>query len=120
MTNIKEFRIDAFSYPMDSSHLIIKNDGEIRTFIGNKVKVSKIKSKAKFFKELESALILDFKSLGSYREAKKYYHISLIYDDSKEESHFYIDTLKSNNQNYIRDVLIKYVAKENLIDVVTD
>lgn len=119
MSSIKEFRIDAFSYPMDSSHLIIKSDGEIRTFIGNKVLVSKMKSKAKFFKELENALILDFKSLGDYKESKQYYHISVIYDDGKEESHFYIENLSSNNQIYIKDVLIRYVLPENLIDVVS-
>lgn len=120
MAKLKEFRIDAFSYPMNSSHLIINGKGEIKVFSGMAVKVSRIKKLQSFLQALDSALILDFKALGKYKEAENHYHISVIYDDDSEESHYYIDNLVKNSQNSLRDVLIKYIDNEYLIDVVLE
>lgn len=120
MARIKEFRIDAFSYPMNSSHLVINDLGNVKTFNGINVKLSKIKKKVHFFNELEGALLLDFKNLYNYKETDNYYHISVIYDDGQEESHFYKDTLKSNAQDTLIAVLKKYIDKDYLIDVVKD
>lgn len=50
MAKLKEFRIDAFSYPMNSSHLIINGKGEVKTFSGMNVKISKIKNFNHFYK----------------------------------------------------------------------
>lgn len=120
MANIKEFRIDAFSYPMKSSHLVISGKGQVRTYSGVNVKIFKIKRFSAFLNELDSALILDFKALGNYIEAQNHYHISVIYDDDSEESHYYVDNLFANSQNSIRDVLMKYIDKEFLIDAVLE
>ena len=62
MAKLKEFRIDAFSYPMNSSHLIINGKGDVKTFSGMNVKISKIKKLQSFLQALDSALILDFKA----------------------------------------------------------
>lgn len=120
MAKLKEFRIDAFSYPMQSSHLVINGNGEIKCFSGVNVKVTKIKKLQAFLQALDSALILDFKALGKYKEADNHYHISVIYDDDTEESHYYIDNLVRNSQNSLRDTLIKFIDKNYLIDVVTE
>lgn len=49
MAKLKEFRIDAFSYPMNSSHLIINGKGDVKTFSGMNVKISKIKKTSIIF-----------------------------------------------------------------------
>ena len=116
MAKLKEFRIDAFSYPMNSSHLIINGKGDVKTFSGMNVKISKIKKLQSFLQALDSALILDFKALGKYKDAENHYHISVIY----EESHYYVDNLVKNSQNSLRDVLIKYIDKDYLIDAVLE
>ena len=111
MAKLKEFRIDAFSYPMNSSHLIINGKGDVKTFSGMNVKISKIKKLQSFLQALDSALILDFKALGKYKDAENHYHISVIYED---------DNLVKNSQNSLRDVLIKYIDKDYLIDAVLE
>lgn len=120
MAKLKEFRIDAFSYPMNSSHLIINGKGDVKTFSGMNVKISKIKKLQSFLQALDSALILDFKALGKYKGAENHYHISVIYEDDTEESHYYVDNLVKNSQNSLRDVLIKYIDKDYLIDAVLE
>ena len=77
MAKLKEFRIDAFSYPMNSSHLIINGKGDVKTFSGINVKISKIKKLQSFLQALDSALILDFKALGKYKDAENHYQLML-------------------------------------------
>lgn len=120
MAKLKEFRIDAFSYPMNSTHLIISGKGDVKSFSGMNVKITKIKKLQSFLQALDGALILDFKALGKYKDAQNHYHISIIYDDDTEESHYYVDNLVKNSQNSLRDVLMKYIDKEHLIDVVLE
>lgn len=120
MSNIKELRIDAYHYPFHASHLIIKSSGLIETIKNNDVKQMKIPRKVKFFKELELALILDFKMLNTFKESENYYHISVLNEDGTEESHFYHDNLYVNNQLLLRNTLIGYIDKSMLIDVVLD
>lgn len=120
MTKLKEFRIDAFSYPMNSTHLIIGGKGDVKSFSGMNVKITKIKKLQSFLQALDGALILDFKALGKYKDAQNHYHISIIYDDDTEESHYYVDNLVKNSQNSLREVLMKYIDNEYLIDVVLE
>lgn len=120
MNNIKELRIDAYNYPFFASHLIIKQSGYVEVIKDNKVRQTKIKAKKKFFQELEGALLLDFKMISQYKESKNYYHISILYDDDTEESHFYRDNLYMNHQVNIRSVLMKYIEELFLIDVVLE
>ena len=53
-------------------------------------------------------------------DAENHYHISVIYEDDTEESHYYVDNLVKNSQNSLRDVLIKYIDKDYLIDAVLE
>lgn len=120
MKQIKEFRIDQESYPFLSAHLIIRQNGNVEVIKGSNVKHTKIGKKVRFFKELDDALVLDFKMMNHYVQTENYYHISIIYDDDTEESHFYIDNLARNNQLSIRNVLMTYLDKEFQISAVTE
>lgn len=119
MRRFKEFRIDSARAPFDSQHLIIRDNGFVEVIKNTTVKNTVVKKKESFFKELDSAIILDFKMMMHYVQNPNNYHISIIYSDDTEESHFYIDTLQSNNQLNIRSVLMKYLEPSFLIDVVT-
>lgn len=117
MSNLKYFRIDAIKN-FESQHLVISSNGNVESTRGNVIKCTKISKKKSFFNELDGALILDFKMMNHYIKANNYYHISVIYDDDTEESHFYLDNLFKNSQMSIRSVLMKYLENEYLIDAV--
>ncbi len=120
MKPIKEFRIDAACVPLISEHLIIHRSGDVEIIKNTNIKLTKIGKKTKFFKDLDSALTLDFKMMNRYIQTPNYYHISVIYEDDTEESHFYIDNLQANNQLSLRSVLMNYIDKDLLIKAVTD
>lgn len=120
MKSIKEFRIDGACVPLISEHLIIHSSGDVEIIKNANVKLYKISKKTKFFKELDSALTLDFKMMNRYIQTPTYYHISVIYDDDTEESHFYIDNLQANNQLQLRSVLMSYIEPSLLIKAVID
>lgn len=118
MKKLKELRIDAYNYPFHASHLVIKENGNLEVIKDNRIYQTKLSKKTKFLQELEGALILDFKMISKYSQAKNYYHISILYEDDTEESHFYKENLFDNNQLTLRSVLMTYIPEKFLIDVV--
>lgn len=120
MKKIKEFRIDATQMPFVSEHLIIQDTGDVEVIKNTKVKLTKIGKKAQFFKELDTALTLDFKMMTRYIQTPNYYHISIIFADETEESHFYVDNLQANSQLSLKSVLMNYLDKDFLIKAVLD
>ena len=120
MKKIKEFRIDSLTEPFLSEHLIINSNGNVVKMANGGIKAFKISKKDKFFKELDSALTLDLKMMSHYVNTPNYYHISVIFEDDTEESHFYIDDLESNNQLSLKSVLIRYLDSSVLTTVINN